>query len=90
VIDTTAIATVAGGAEASPVASASVIITAVGPLGSATLTVTGSNADGSVVTGTLAIDVVAGDAVSIVLTPGTPSAIPVVAPPVVAPVAPTV
>jgi hypothetical protein len=84
-VDNPSIFTVAGPAvDGNLVASAQAILTAVGPLGTANLTVTAIASDGSTITGTAAFTVVAGPAKSIQIVPGTPG--PIVA----APAAPAV
>lgn len=51
----------------------SCVITAAGPIGTATVTVNATNPDGSAATGTLAVTIVPGAASTITVTPGAPT-----------------
>ena len=72
VIDNPAVATVSIPAESGPVASVTAVITAVA-MGTANLVITGTNPDGTTVSGTMEFSVVAGDAKSVVIVMGTPT-----------------
>ena len=59
-----------------PTASVAVVVSAVGPVGSASLTATGINPDGTPVTGTLEFNVTEAGASAVVFEVGTPVLIP--------------
>ena len=65
---------------ADPINVLSALVVPTGNLGTATVTVSGINPDGSVVTATQVFDIVAGKASVAAITVGTPSDIPVSAP----------
>lgn len=84
-VDDTSVATVSTPVLDATGDSFQVVITPTGKIGTANLTFTGSNPDGSVVSVNASVVVVGGNAVTATVTFGTPSAIPVVAPVVPAP-----
>jgi filamentous hemagglutinin family protein len=77
VIDNTNIATVAlTNVSTTPVSSITGVVSAVGPVGTANLTITGVNPDGSLVSVTQVINVVTSFATDIQIVFGTPTPIP--------------